>query len=151
LNERAPQVIRSQPWRRESQGHAEGDGQGRACDVHPLLIDAALECKDILAEPKPFVFQTALDDFYVHYEINAFTDQPNRMAKIYSDLHELIQEEFNEGGVEIMSSRYSNVRDGNRSTIPDSYLPKGYVTPSFQLGLENLIGNIKRPARPDGE
>ena len=50
--------------------------------VHQLLIDAALATENILKVPKPFVFQTALDDFYVHYELNAFTDQPSRMARI---------------------------------------------------------------------
>lgn len=119
--------------------------------VHQLLIDSALACDGILKEPKPFVFQTALDDFYVHYEINAFTDQPNGMAKIYSTLHQVIQDKFNEAGVEIMSSHYSNVRDGNRTTIPDSYLPKEYVAPSFQLGLESLIGKIKVSSQPHGE
>jgi small-conductance mechanosensitive channel len=119
--------------------------------VHQLLIDAALACENILKEPGPFVLQTALDDFYVHYELNAFTDQPGRMAQIYSDLHEKIQDKFNEAGVEIMSSHYSNVRDGNRTTIPDNYLPKGYVTPSFRLGVLNLFGNIKDPAKPGGE
>jgi small-conductance mechanosensitive channel len=105
--------------------------------VHQLLIDAALACENILQKPSPFVFQTVLDDFYVHYEINAYTDKPSRMAKTYADLHQLIQDRFNEAGVEIMSSHYSNVRDGNRTTIPDNYLPKDYKAPSFRVGLDN--------------
>jgi small-conductance mechanosensitive channel len=117
--------------------------------VHQLLIDAALGCENILKEPRPFVFQTALDDFYVHYEINAFTDQPSVMAKTYSDLHEKIQDKFNEAGVEIMSSHYSNIRDGNRSTIPDSYLSESYVTPSFKLEIEKLGGKIKSSDKTD--
>lgn len=108
--------------------------------VHQLLIEAAQSCEGILKEPKPFVLQTALDDFYVHYEINAYTDQPNRMAAMYSHLHQRIQDKFNEAGVEIMSSHYSNVRDGNQTTIPEDYLPKDYTAPHFELGLEKLIG-----------
>lgn len=108
--------------------------------VHQLLIDAAQSCEGIVMEPKPFVLQTALDDFYVHYEINAYTDLPGRMASIYSDLHERIQDKFNEAGVEIMSLHYSSVRDGNRTTIPEEYLPKDYAVPHFELGLETLIG-----------
>ncbi len=119
--------------------------------VHQLLIDSALSCEGLLKEPRPFVFQTALDDFYVHYEINAFTDQPKSMARIYSDLHEMIQDKFNEAGVEIMSSHYANVRDGNRSTIPDDYLPKDYVSPSFQLGLKDVLGMAKAATKPEGE
>lgn len=118
--------------------------------VHQLLIDAALSCENILSEPRPFVLQTALDDFYVHYEINAFTDQPNQMAGTYSRLHERIQDKFNEAGVEIMSSHYANVRDGNKTTIPDQYLPSGYAAPSFHLGLEGLIERLKGPTKPQG-
>lgn len=55
--------------------------------VHELLIAAAQSTEGILKEPKPFVLQTSLDDFFVSYEVNAYTDKPNEMAKIYSDLH----------------------------------------------------------------
>ncbi len=109
--------------------------------VHQLLINAALACEGILQEPRPYVLQTALDDFYVHYQINAFTNQPNRMAQIYSDLHELIQDKFNEAGVEIMSSHYANVRDGNKTTIPENYLSRDYITPSFRVEMEKSPGN----------
>lgn len=119
--------------------------------VHQLLIDAALACDDILHEPKPFVYQTALDDFYVHYQINAYTDQPNRMAQTYANLHAQIQDKFNEGGVEIMSSHYANVREGNRTTIPDAYLPPDYVAPSFRVGLQNPTGGIKITPAPENE
>lgn len=114
--------------------------------VHQLLIDAALTCSDILQEPRPFVLQTALDDFYVHYEINAFTNAPSHMAQIYSDLHQNIQDKFNEAGVEIMSSHYSNVRDGNRTTIPAAYLAKDYVAPRFEVGLDDISQRGKHPS-----
>ena len=119
--------------------------------VHQLLIDAALATENILKDPKPFILQTALDDFYVHYELNAYTHQPSQMAQTYSDLHEKIQDRFNEAGVEIMSPHRSAVRDGNPIAIPDDYLPKGYVAPSFKLGLDNLIGNIKGPTKPPSD
>jgi small-conductance mechanosensitive channel len=86
--------------------------------VHELLIEAALATEGLLSEPLPFVFQTALNDFNVSYEINAYTDRPNEMARIYSSLHVNIQESFNKGGVEIMSPNYLAFRDGNASTIP---------------------------------
>ncbi|MGH9513394.1 MAG: mechanosensitive ion channel family protein [Terriglobales bacterium] len=120
--------------------------------VHKLLIDAALSTEAVLKQPEPFIFQTALDDFYVHYELNAYTDQPNRMAKIYSDLHRNIQDKFNEAGVEIMSPHYSSVRDGNKTAIPDDYLPKDYSAPAFRLGLlQDIFDRAKRPpaASPD--
>ena len=69
--------------------------------------------------------QTALNDFNVSYEINAYTDKPNDMAQIYSDLHQNIQDEFNRGGVEIMSPSYFALRDGNTVTIPEENRPAG--------------------------
>lgn len=94
--------------------------------VHELLVAAALKTEHVLAEPRPFVLQTALNDFYVTYELNAYTDSPHAMAQTYSDLHLNIQDTFNEAGVEIMSPHYSQLRDGNRTTLPEEYLPEGY-------------------------
>jgi small-conductance mechanosensitive channel len=94
--------------------------------VHELLIAAALATEHVVQEPRPFVLQTALNDFYVTYELNATTDTPHAMAQIYSDLHRNIQDTFNQGGVEIMSPHYAQLRDGNRTTIPGEYLAEGY-------------------------
>ena len=101
--------------------------------VHELLINAALECDDILKDPKPFVLQNSLNDFYVNYEINAYTNEPGKMAVIYSQIHSKIQDKFNEASVEIMSPHYSAVRDGNQVTIPEDYLPKDYQPRSFRI------------------
>lgn len=112
--------------------------------VHQLLMDAALSTESILKQPEPFILQTALGDFYVHYELNAYTNQPSQMAKIYSDLHANIQDEFNAAGVEIMSPHYSSVRDGNQIAIPEEHLPKGYTAPAFRLGvLEDVLDALK--------
>jgi small-conductance mechanosensitive channel len=94
--------------------------------VHELLISAAHSTENILELPAPFVLQTSLDDFYVSYQINAYTEKPSVMARTYSDLHLNIQERFNEAGVEIMSPHFSQLRDGNKTTIPDEYLPADY-------------------------
>jgi small-conductance mechanosensitive channel len=101
--------------------------------VHELLIAAARATTHILAKPEPFVWQTSLNDFYVTYEINAYTDQPNLMADIYAELHQHIQDKFNEAGVEIMSPHYAQIRDGNKTTIPDQYLPKHYQAPGLRI------------------
>ncbi|MCX6640889.1 MAG: mechanosensitive ion channel [bacterium] len=101
--------------------------------VHELLLSAAAATEHILKDPPPFIFQTSLDDFYVSYELNAYTNEANIMAKIYSDLHQNIQDKFNEGGVEIMSPHYGAMRDGNQTTIPENYLPKDYRAPSFRI------------------
>lgn len=98
--------------------------------VHKLLIDAALKTDRVLKEPSPFVLQTSLDDFYVSYQINVYTVNPEKAAVIYSDLHAFIQDAFNEAGVEIMSPHYRADRDGNQITIPPTYLPEGKISPS---------------------
>ncbi len=105
--------------------------------MHETLIKAAIATSDILQEPLPFVLQTSLDDFYVCYELNAYTNQPQEMAGIYSELHQNIQDECNEAGIEIMSPHYGALRDGNSSTIPSDHLPKEYQAPSFQVDFRN--------------
>jgi small-conductance mechanosensitive channel len=101
--------------------------------VHQLLIDAASKTEHIRQDPPPFVLQTSLDDFYVSYQINAFTQAPAGAAKIYSELHSHIQDGFNEAGVEILSPHYRAARDGNMTTIPADYLPPDYEAPAFQF------------------
>ena len=78
--------------------------------VHALLIEAARATKHILSKPIPFVLQTALNDFYVSYELNAYTDTPEAMPLIYGEMHQNIQDKFNEAGVEIMSPHYTQIR-----------------------------------------
>lgn len=86
--------------------------------VHELLISAAKATPGVLPEPEPFVLETSLSDFYPVYQINAYIRDADRLAKIYSDLHQNIQDKFNEAGVEIMSPRYVATRNGEASTIP---------------------------------
>lgn len=105
--------------------------------VHELLINAALETDYVLQEPKPFVFQTSLNDFTVSYQINAYTRQPTLQPEIYTSLHQHIQDKFNEAGIEIMSPHYTSLRDGNHTTIPADYLPPEYITPSFKVKSDN--------------
>ena len=105
--------------------------------VHELLVSAALATIDILEDPAPFVVQTALNDFYVAYELNAYTSRPENMQNIYSALHQNIQDKFNEAGVEINSPHYTSLRDGNRTTIPDTYLSRDYRSPVFEVQASN--------------
>jgi small-conductance mechanosensitive channel len=112
--------------------------------VHALLIEAAKRLEGILPTPEPFVLQTTLDDSYVAYEINAYTDRPNEMASLYSRLNESIQDVFNEAGVEILSPKFAAVRDGNAMAVPESYLPKDYHVPGF-----TILSRILRSSRPE--
>jgi len=101
--------------------------------VHRLLMDAAYATEHVLSRPEPFVLQTALNDFYVAYELNAYTDTPRKMQFIYSDLHQNIQDKFNEAGVEICSPHFSSLRDGNTIAIPQQYIPPEYSAPGFRV------------------
>ncbi|MEY1637921.1 mechanosensitive ion channel family protein [Tenuifilum osseticum] len=109
-------------------------------NVHKALIDAALRTDLILDEPKPFVLQTSLDDFYVSYQINAYIREVGKQALIYSNLHQNIQDVFNERGIEILSPHYRAVRDGNMTTIPADYLPNDYKAPNFNVKLDDKDG-----------
>lgn len=91
--------------------------------VHELLIGAALRVAAIEKEPPPYVFQTALGDYSVAYELNAITRNSHEQREIYSELHAAIQDAFNEAGVEILSPAYTALRDGNAAAMPES--PKG--------------------------
>ncbi|MDD3036853.1 mechanosensitive ion channel family protein [Bacteroides sp.] len=86
--------------------------------VHQLLIEAALNTPGVVDDPRPFVLETSLSDWYPVYQVNAYIKEADKMAQIYSDLHQNIQDRFNEAGVEIMSPHYMAVRDGNETTIP---------------------------------
>ena len=86
--------------------------------VHSLLIEAALNTPGVIDDPRPFVLETSLQDYYPVYQVNAYIKDANRLPQIYSELHQNIQDRFNEEGVEIMSPRYIATRDGSEVTIP---------------------------------
>ncbi len=92
--------------------------------VEALLLEAARNTPDILKEPEPFVLQSELSDFYVVYELNAYSSDAVRMPLTYSALHQNIQDAFFAAGVEIMSPHYRALRDGNAPAVPaDSSRP----------------------------
>jgi small-conductance mechanosensitive channel len=102
--------------------------------IHELLLEAAKKTKLIDPERKNFVLQTALNDFYVSYELNAYTKFPNKMALIYSDLHQNIQDCFNRAGVEIMSPHYAALRDGNDAAMNSE---KAESPKSFRVDVQS--------------
>jgi small-conductance mechanosensitive channel len=108
--------------------------------VHELLLEAAARTSRIETTPAPFVLQKSLDDFYVCYQINAFTREPAEMIRTYSELHQNIQDAFNARGVEIMSPHYASLRDGNTVTIPEGERPKDYAAPRFGVRIDGSDG-----------
>lgn len=87
-------------------------------DVHKAMLEAASRTNFLLEDPAPFILQTALNDFYVSYQLNAYTLAASKQAVIYSELHQRIQDVFKEYEIEIMSPHYQAMRNGNSSTIP---------------------------------
>ena len=102
-------------------------------EVHKLMLEAAFVTENILKDPNPFILQTALGDYSVTYELNAYTDVPQSMPKLYSDLHQNIMDKFNESEIEIMSPGYIAIRDGNTTTTPKEYRPKSYTPQGFYV------------------
>jgi small-conductance mechanosensitive channel len=114
-------------------------------DVERLLVEAAKATEKISQTPEPFVLQTSLDDFYVSYELNAYTEHPHEMPALYSNLHRNIQDRFHQEGIEIASPHYTAIRDGNQTTIPSDYLPRDYSPPAFRIHpLERLFLREKK-------
>ncbi len=74
--------------------------------VEAMLLLAADRAPGLLKEPRPFVLQTALGDFCVTYEINAYCSDAQAMGPLYAELHRNILDIFNEYGVQIMTPAY---------------------------------------------
>jgi small-conductance mechanosensitive channel len=74
--------------------------------VEAMLKTASDRTKGVLNLPEPRVLQTALEDFYVRYELSVFADSAARRSEILSQLHGHIQDVFNENGVQIMSPNF---------------------------------------------
>lgn len=104
-------------------------------NVHEILIAAAKATQDVLAEPPPFVLQTALNDFYVSYQINVYTEQSLKLEVIESELHQNIQDYCNKSSVEILSPHYVALRHGNSTTIPSQYVSPNYRPQNFQVEI----------------
>ncbi len=107
--------------------------------VHALLLLAAQRTSAVRKEPKPFVLQTALSDFYVEYELRVHLDGPENRFTILSDLHAQIQDAFNEFGVQIMSPHFMLQPDGHVVVRREDWFappaaPRGYSTSDAPAG-----------------
>lgn len=86
--------------------------------IRDLLLEAAKATPGIEQKPKPFVMVTALDDYYVEYEINAYTRHSEKLSAVYSGLHQNILDKFHTAGVEIMSPHIYAHRQNLELQIP---------------------------------
>ncbi|MDR0719735.1 MAG: mechanosensitive ion channel family protein [Treponema sp.] len=74
--------------------------------IHKILIKAALKTSHVLKTPKPFVLQTALDDFYARYQINCYTKEIKVLNAIYSELFQNIQDGFAAAGLDLTAPHF---------------------------------------------
>ena len=89
--------------------------------IKEIMESAALATPGIKHKPHPFMMITALDDFYVEYEINAYTDDAVKLPAVYSALHANLLQRFFEEGVEIMSPHIFARRDGIDLQMPEEF------------------------------
>lgn len=80
--------------------------------VHQVLKEAALATTDIDTSKEPFVFHTALNDFYALYQVNAYTRKPERMFFIQSELYQNIQKACARAGITMMIPQPVDIQSG---------------------------------------
>jgi small-conductance mechanosensitive channel len=87
--------------------------------VHAALLEAARRTPLALADPAPFVLQTALNDYNVAYVLNIHVRDAAWTQFILSDLNQRIQDTFAEANIEILSPMYNTIRQSRAGdTIP---------------------------------
>ncbi|WP_425044189.1 mechanosensitive ion channel family protein [Primorskyibacter sp. S87] len=74
--------------------------------IEAMLIEAAQRTKGLKTRPEPFVLWTALADYAINYQINAYTTRGASIPRITSDLHRNIMAVFTENRVQIMTPSY---------------------------------------------
>lgn len=92
--------------------------------IKQVMEQAAADTPGIKKNPKPFMMTCALNDFYVEYEINAYTSDSAHLPRIYSELHQNLLKRFFEAGIEIMSPHIYARRDGIDTQMPSEFMEK---------------------------
>ena len=89
--------------------------------VHALLELAADRTPNVRKEPKPYVVQRALSDFYVEYTLVTRLERESSRVDTISNLNAAIQDAFNEFGVQIMSPHYMVQPESEVLVPPDRW------------------------------
>jgi small-conductance mechanosensitive channel len=87
--------------------------------VYEMLLAAADRTAGVRKEPAPVVFQPELSDFYVVYQLTVRLEPDADRLGVLTELHQNIQDAFNERGVQIMSPHYEG-QPGERVWVPKS-------------------------------
>jgi small-conductance mechanosensitive channel len=107
--------------------------------VHALLVMAADRTPGLRREPRPFVRQTALSDFYVEYQLNAHIERPEERLNVLAALHENIQDCFNEYGVQITSPHYESDPLKPKVVARDTWAPPPADGPRRERPTERVV------------
>jgi small-conductance mechanosensitive channel len=76
-----------------------------------MLFAAAERTAGIRKQPAPMVFQPSLSDFFVEYQLVVRVEATADRFKVLSELHQNIQDAFNDRGVQIMSPHFESQPD----------------------------------------
>lgn len=92
--------------------------------VHALLELAAERTLNMRKDPKPYVVQRQLSDFYAGYTLVAHLEDERLRVATLSALNSAIQDAFNEFGVQIMSPHYMLQPDKAVVVPPGKWAPE---------------------------
>jgi small-conductance mechanosensitive channel len=116
--------------------------------VHAMLLHAADQTPGVRKDPAPRVWQKALSDFYVEYELVVNVDHPEERTPILSELHMHIQDAFNEQGVQIMSPHFEG-QPNERVFVPKSAWFGGPLAPSAKQNGGEHVPTVGQDHRDD--
>ena len=114
--------------------------------VHELMIGGARATEHILTEPAPQVYQSALGDYAVNYELRAFTNKPVFMFQTLSALRANVLDAFNRAGVEIMTPSILAHRDASHLAVPPEQFRDRATRPGIAIDVRTA-----KPFNPTGE
>jgi small-conductance mechanosensitive channel len=104
--------------------------------VHAMLLKAAHQTTGVRKDPAPRVWQKALSDFYVEYELVVSLDQPQERVPILSELHGHIQDRFNEQGVQIMSPAFESQPEQKVFVPRELWFPEPLLESTGKPGVD---------------
>jgi small-conductance mechanosensitive channel len=70
--------------------------------ANEILLDSCIYINSISKTPPPFTLQTGLSDSLATSELNVYTDKPDAIEQIYSELFQNIQKKFKEANIEVL-------------------------------------------------
>ncbi|MHA6205295.1 mechanosensitive ion channel family protein [Dyella soli] len=119
--------------------------------VVALLELAAARTPDLLAQPRPFVLQRSLADYYIEYQLNVGTLRPSVYIQTLSDLNRNIVDAFNEFGVQIMSPHFRRQPDEKVWVPPEQWYASPATVPADSAPRAATGPTTPSVTQPDGK